>query len=96
MEHPELEDNNDSTIKNEDSEYRFSNESSNTTLKQDKKLIFSTKEIKKGETKSGQFGKGEFGVFAYKIRYYFGKDKNKKILDIVNEISFCVLLINEI
>ena len=95
MEHPELEDNNDSSIKNEDSEYRFGNESTNT-LQHDKKLIFSTKEIKKGEMKSGQIGKGEFGVFAYKIRYYFGKDKNKKILDIVNEISFCVLLIDEI
>ena len=94
LEHSQQEDNNDSVIRNEDSENRLSNESSNA-LKQDKKLIFATKVEKNGEMKLGEIAKNQPEAFTFKIKYYFGKGKNKKILDIINEISFCVLLIGE-
>ena len=95
MEHSQQEESNDSALKNEDSENRLSNESCCTT-KQDKKLIFSTKVEKNGEIKFDEAEKNQFGSFAYKIGNNFGKGKNKKTLDIVNEISFCILLIDEI
>ena len=93
MEHSQQEEGNDSTLKNEDSENRLSNESCSTS-KQDKKLIFSTKVEKNGEI--NEIEKNQFGAFTYKIGNNFGKGKNKKTLDIVNEISFCILLIDEI
>ena len=95
MEHSQQEDSNDSTLKNEESENRLSNESC-CTSKQDKKLIFSTKVEKNGEIKFDEAEKNQFGAFAYKIGNNFCKGKNKKTLDIVNEISFCILLIDEI
>ena len=79
----------------DNSENKLSNEGNNNS-KQDKKLLFSTKVEKNNEIKYEKKDiKNKTYNHWFNVNNYYGKGSNKTILDIVNEISFCLIIIDE-
>ena len=79
----------------DNSENKLSNEGNNNS-KQDTKLLFSTKIEKNNEIKYEKKDiKNKTYNHWFNANNYYGKGSNKKILDIVNEISFCLIIIDE-